>query len=98
MKSKLALALLAVLFSVSQAYNPGITGSISADFAVRYKQQITQFILKMIQTVKIPDIPFDQGHVNNNVWSLAKITADQVNITISEEDNAVGLIINDVMG
>jgi hypothetical protein len=91
------LGLFAVLFSVSQAYNPGITGSISADFFITYKQQVTQFIMKMLQTVKIPDIPFDQGYVNDNVWSLSRITADQVNITISEEDNAVGLIINDVM-
>ena len=51
----------------------------------------------MLQTVKIPDIPFDQGYVNDNVWSLSRITADQVNITISEADNAVGVIINDVM-
>jgi len=60
MKSKIILGLFfAVLCSVGQAYNPGITGSISADFAVKYKQQITQFILKMLQTVVIPDIPFD---------------------------------------
>ena len=49
MKSKIILGLFfAVLCSVGQAYNPGITGSISADFAVKYKQQITQFILKML--------------------------------------------------
>jgi hypothetical protein len=51
----------------------------------------------MLQTVVIPDISFDQGYINNNVWSLSRITADQVNITINEEDNAVGVIINDVM-
>jgi len=76
MKSKIILTLIAVLLSVTQAYNPGITGGLSADFAVKYKQQITQFILKMLQTVKIPDIPFDQGYVNDNVWSLSRITAD----------------------
>ena len=48
MKSNTMLTLLAVLISASQAYNPGITGGISADFAVKYKQQITQFILKML--------------------------------------------------
>ena len=76
MKSKIILTLIAVLLSVTQAYNPGITGGLSADFAVKYKQQITQFILKMLQTVKIPDIHFDQGYVNDNVWSLSRITAD----------------------
>ena len=34
--------------------------------------------------------------MNDNVWSLSRITADQVNITISEEDNAIGVVINDV--
>ena len=98
MKSQVIFALTAVLFSVSQAYNPGMTAHVNPEIFVTYKQQLTQFILKLLQTVHIPDITFDQGYVNNNVWSLARITADQVNITINEEDNAVGLIINDVMG
>lgn len=97
MKSQIMFGLMAVLFSVSQAYNPGITAHVNPEIFVTYKQQLTQFILKMLQTVVIPDIAFDQGYVNGNVWSLSRVTADQVNITINEADNAVGVIINDVM-
>jgi len=98
--SKLLLTLVAVILSVTtQAYNPGLTAHVSSKIVIKYKKQLTQFILKMLQTVVIPDIvlPDDHGVIGSNVWSLTKITADQVNITFSEEDNAVGVIINDVM-
>lgn len=90
-------SLMAVLLSVCQAYNPGLTGHVNAEFFVKYKQQITQFIMTALQTVTIPDIPFDQGYINNITWSLSRITADQVNITLNEADNAVSVIVNDVM-
>lgn len=97
MKSKLIIGLFSVLFGLTQAYNPGLTATVSANTFVTHKQQLTQFILKMLQTVTIPDISFDQGYLKDNHWSLSRIVADQVNITLNEADNSVSVIVNDVM-
>jgi len=52
-------AFLSLLIAISNAYNPGLTLSLNADFFVRHKQPITQLLLKVLQTVVIPDIAFD---------------------------------------
>jgi hypothetical protein len=106
MKKFFVLALTTV-FSIANAYNPGATASLSAIALEHHKQFITNFILAKIETVKIPKIDFGYasdgscpgicGHILDANFTLSRVNKDQVTLHMLEEENAILIVIENLM-
>jgi hypothetical protein len=83
-------------------YNPGATASLDTIAIENHKTILANFILKKLNGVKIPNIPFGtedgiHGYINNNTYVLSYVIEDQVTVVYHEEDNAITFDITNVM-
>merc|ERR1712166_434313 len=62
--------ILAALCTSARAFNPGATASIDFPVLQEAKSNYFDFVLNLINQVKIPDINFDGGHLDSNKFHV----------------------------
>jgi hypothetical protein len=98
------LLLLASFCTFVSAYNPGAVASIDIRIVEANKLWISNFIIKKLNTVKVPDITVGDvesglnGWMNDNSYFINGVpTVDDVTVFVVPEDNAIKFRIDNLM-
>jgi hypothetical protein len=94
------IVLLTIISSVYCQYNPGGVVAVNTIFVENHKGAIANAVIKILNTVDIPDITSDSPdlsvHVYNNTYAIAPVHRSQVTVIYEEENNAIVFKITDM--
>jgi hypothetical protein len=79
----------------SVALNPSIGASLDIKIIEQAKEAYFDYVLKKLDGMAIPNINFNHGHMNKNVFNIVE-RANAVNFTLDKTNNAIVLSVSDL--